>query len=1684
MKTARFILLASVGFASSLRAQLYWDNAGGTANDWGSLANWSTVAGGGTDPAALPTTTDTVVFSASSVAAAQTVNLNAGRSVLGLSFTTSFAHSLLGGGTNQGLTLAAGGIAKTGTGAVTIGSATAGQQVAIALSADQTWANNNATGIITINNGVAASTAVNRLLTLGGTNTLGDMIAGVIANNGAGVMSLAKSDAGLWVLTNTANTYTGGTTVNGGELQAFYNGTTAGTYANLGTGAVTVNAGATLRFRTASTSNAIQWNNAINLNNATLIHDDGTQTLSGAIALTGANTISGRYAGKNLTLSGIISGAGSFTKTNTAAQDTVLILSGVNTYTGSTTVSDGTLRLASAAALGGSTAILVQNNENPAAANTNSLQLSGGLSFGAGKTLTLRNNSTSNIANARVALDNLSGNNTWAGAIVLDQGLNQTLTSTAGTLTVSGNISQSATPSTLLFVRGVSNGVISGGVNLGTAQLFKTESGSWTVSSTGNVHGALTVANGTLVANNNNALDPTATLTLGEGNANQGVFSINATFAQEFAGISTAATTTGAQTISGAGSLSTGAAAKTFTVNDAASVADDLTISATISGAGGFTKAGAGTLFLNGNTVAGPVSVGAGTLRGAFTANGGLSVQAGGTLTPGSSVTAGTITASTLAFGAGASSVAINIGNGPSDQINVVNAGGLTAAGTATFTVSPSGGFTAGNNYNLISYTGASPGTAGFALATLPGRVVGNLTDTGTAIALAVTANDKVQWTGATSAVWDVNTTPNWQTVTGASATNYLQGDDLVFPDGAANTAITLGVAVSPANMEFTNTAATSYAISGAGSLGGAMTLSKTGSGTATLSGSAAHGYTGATTISAGTFVVNQGTGGLTATSGVALSSGATLRLYADNANLTFSRNLTGAGTVVIDPNAGGTAGGATSPQRDQHRGFSGTLMLQPTSPSSVNNFRTVGATAQANLGSAAVIVNTGGQLWWTGAINNNLTISGTGYAEAAGGTPAAGSGLAYGGIGALRMGSDLSGTLTLNGTAKIQNYGGTTILSGAIGVTNPTDLLVVGGGGSGSTTILTGINNAAGAGSLNQIWVNSGGSGGGTDLLQVGNNGTTGTLGLGNVFLQGDAAKTAILRFSRSDGYTLAQDVLASVNTASANLVRTLVHVNTTGAGLTLNGKTIDLSDGTNGGSLYVSPNISGSILNIDTGATVDVGYFTVGEAANCSGAVNQTGGAVSVITNLRVGHWGTETSTYSLSGGTLTFSGTPASTPAAAGEVSGGLYVGIDGTGVFNHSGGTVSTRFVVLDNRGDTPAGTNMPTGVDQYNLSGTGTLELNNAWGVIARNLSTEFNWNGGTIRNMGSSIAVGLNTPITVGASGGTLDTVSAGNSFVLMNSISGSGTLTTAGGGTLTLNPDSNTTRTGTSTGTGTQILSANLAGASPLTKIGAGTTTLSGVNTYTGATTVTAGRLNVSGSANNSAFTVASTLGGEGSIGNLSLSAGSFLAIDPNTTAALSAVALTTTPAITVQFDAQPSGAGLITVLNYTGSRTGATSDFALASTANYRSAVFNDTGTKITLDTGVKALVWNRTSGGQWNLNTSARWNAAEADKFFWGDQVTFDDTGVSAAVTLTGDLRPGSMIVNSSSAGQNYTLTASAGNIIAGSTGLLKAGTSVLTMAGSRAQHLRRRHDDPAGRNPRAERRIARHRDHHPG
>jgi len=144
---------------SARAATLYWD---GVNSGWEAVANWSTVAGATTpDPAAIPGAADDTIFNIDPVDAAIAVNVNGAQSVRSLAFNNTGTTTIQGGGTNRTLALGAGGIlVDAAAGAATIGSATAGQNVAITLSASQTWANNSP-ATLTIGNPFLSAAAVN-----------------------------------------------------------------------------------------------------------------------------------------------------------------------------------------------------------------------------------------------------------------------------------------------------------------------------------------------------------------------------------------------------------------------------------------------------------------------------------------------------------------------------------------------------------------------------------------------------------------------------------------------------------------------------------------------------------------------------------------------------------------------------------------------------------------------------------------------------------------------------------------------------------------------------------------------------------------------------------------------------------------------------------------------------------------------------------------------------------------------------------------------------------------------------------------------------------------------------------------------------------------------------------------------------------------------------------------------------------------------------------------------------------------------------------------------------------------------------------------------------------------------------------------------------------------------------------
>ena len=106
----------------------------------------------------------------------------------------------------------------------------------------------NGTGAVTHSGTLSYLTSnLAKTIQLGGTGTADNTVSSTIANNGTGAITVSKTDAGTWILSNTSNTHSGGTSVSTGTL-----GLSIATWASgakvTGTGAVTV--GSTGRIRT------------------------------------------------------------------------------------------------------------------------------------------------------------------------------------------------------------------------------------------------------------------------------------------------------------------------------------------------------------------------------------------------------------------------------------------------------------------------------------------------------------------------------------------------------------------------------------------------------------------------------------------------------------------------------------------------------------------------------------------------------------------------------------------------------------------------------------------------------------------------------------------------------------------------------------------------------------------------------------------------------------------------------------------------------------------------------------------------------------------------------------------------------------------------------------------------------------------------------------------------------------------------------------------------------------------------------------------------------------------------------------------------------------------------------------------------------------------------------------------
>ena len=213
------------------------------------------------------------------------------------------------------------------------------------------------TGAIAFTNTGAAAYAGNgnRTLALGGVNAGDNIMGGSIIDGPGGVTTLAKNDAGTWVLTGT-NTYTGNTVVNGGRLQ-LGNGGASGSIASpeviLAAGSLAINrtdettlpsvisgAGSVIQAGTGTTvvTGANTYTGGTSITAGTLQLGDGgaSGVILGAVANDGTLAV---QRSDVFTFGNLISGSGGFVQRGAGTT----VLTAANAYLGTTEVTAGTL---------------------------------------------------------------------------------------------------------------------------------------------------------------------------------------------------------------------------------------------------------------------------------------------------------------------------------------------------------------------------------------------------------------------------------------------------------------------------------------------------------------------------------------------------------------------------------------------------------------------------------------------------------------------------------------------------------------------------------------------------------------------------------------------------------------------------------------------------------------------------------------------------------------------------------------------------------------------------------------------------------------------------------------------------------------------------------------------------------------------------------------------------------------------------------------------------------------------------------------------------------------------------------------------------------------------------------------------------------------------------------------------
>ena len=1416
----------------------------------------------------------------------------------------------------------------TGSGGTLISSASGG--LTTANSTKYFLANNtNFTAGLTVTDtavSIGAQTAVTaNLLFWQGNKVLGTSTAGV-----DNALALSTGAVSNW--STAVGTYTATGVVPGSTADAIFSSTTTPVQQSTVLGADMTLKSVTFNDGTATT---LGGGNILTL--LSTVGTAGTGTAGGGSAITvtsaAANpTISANVAlgasqtwnvanGKALLVSGAISGASNLTKADTGT----LTLSGANSFTGSTTISAGTLNLLnqnavqnSTLTMGGGTLVFDQ------AVSGNAFTFGGlaAASAGAGYDIALLNNAGT------------------PAAIALTVGGNNAATTYAGVLSGTGG------------------------------SLIKTGTGTLTLSGANSISGGLTVTVGKILTENN--------MTFGDVNLNGGTLSL---------GGSAASYATNINGLTGSGTLMTGDSggnARTLYVGNGNATSDfsgvinkgsnrglalnkvgsgTLTLSGSSAnvdggGTGSFTTAvQAGILVLNkSGVVALPgasVGVSGGTLKLAGTGGNQIADTAGVTLSGGAfdlnnlSETVGAVNITAPA----ASGDTITAGNltgtsyaASNTTGNAIISANLLVNSTAGFTKSGAGSATLSGTNTYTGATTLTDGTLSVGATANLGAAASNLVFnggtlqiTGTTLTSFAGIGHTVSFTAAKAVGLDINNAANTFTV--GQALNQTTGS---FTKLGAGTVIlnqtntfTGGMIISEGTLSFSADA----------NLGGT-----TGTPTITLNGGALKDTNSSAVVLNAAHALTIGASGGTITS---TSASATLTLSpisgAGNA-LTINSGNNSSGFVVFTQSSTNTLGSLTL--------GSSTTGVDFGTNTTITNAVSIGTGQIVHLDTGGADANVGSYSNVSFALNGGMLRNRFGQNTLT--TPiilAASSSIGNRNItGFFKFSGNVSSSAS-SGTQTL-TFGDGAVGSG-IGSITQDAASVIGNGGTGGTLALT-----VNMGGTNGLVTLNGANGytGATTL-------TAGTLSVGTAANFGGSASnlvfdggtlqitgTALTNFSgigHAVSFTAGKAVGLDINNAANSFTVDQVLNQTTG-GFTKLGAGTAILDQAN--SYSGATTVSAGTLTLSGARTGSSGAITVADTAGTNAALNIQNGTLALGANtftLGNAPATAATATVTQSGGAVSFTSGNALILANAG-VAGSI-------STYNLSAGSITTfasntRGIIL--------GTNNDKGSSTFNLSGTGVLNMTNASGgggdailqigrsdATASNTTNLFAQTGGTanvgILAMGGKVTTGTGSSSGVGSTltltGGTFTAnqftvMGAGNTNTIAINIGGTADVTlpafptTALGGssTATISFDGGTLRPGaTSTNYMGSISSAYIEDGGAkfnvdstkdititqdllthvtstgggLTKSGAGQLTLSGTNTYTGATIITEGTLAIGsgGSIASSSqiiaganttldlsavsFTLgasnAQTLGGTGAItGNMTVGANGTLAI------------------------------------------------------------------------------------------------------------------------------------------------------------------------------------------------------------